>query len=187
MRKLIVFNSVTADGYFTDKNNDMSWAHRQGDPEWNDFVAENAKSGGELVFGRVTYEMMKSFWPTPMAAAQFPDVAKGMNESPKVVFSRTMAAATWNNTRLIKGDLENEVRKLKDESGDHLVVMGSGTIVSQLAQAGLVDEYQMVLNPIVLGAGRTMFEGVKDKINLTLTGTRAFKNGNVVLKYEAAS
>ena len=187
MRKLIVFNSVTADGYFTDKNNDMSWAHRQGDPEWNDFVAENAKSGGELVFGRVTYEMMKSFWPTPMAAEQFPDVAKGMNESPKVVFSRTMAEATWNNTRLIKDDLDNQVRKLKDESGDHLVVMGSGTIVSQLAQAGLVDEYQMVLNPIVLGAGRTMFEGVKDKINLKLTATRAFKNGNVLLKYEAAS
>jgi dihydrofolate reductase len=109
-----------------------------------------------------------------------------MNESPKVVFSRTMVEATWNNTRLIKDDLENEVRKLKDESGDQLVVMGSGTIVSQLAQAGLVDEYQMVLNPIVLGAGRTMFEGVKNKINLKLTATRAFKNGNVLLKYEAA-
>ena len=187
MRKLIVFNSVTADGYFTDKNNDMSWAHRQADPEWNEFVAENAKSGGELVFGRVTYEMMKSFWPTPMAAQQFPDVAKGMNELPKVVFSKTMDEATWNNTRLIKGDLENEVRKLKDESGDQLVVMGSGTIVSQLTQAGLVDEYQMVLNPVVLGEGRTMFEGVKDKRPLKLTNTRTFKNGNVLLKYEPAS
>ena len=187
MRKLIVFNSVTADGYFTDKNNDMSWAHRQGDAEWNDFVAENAKSGGELVFGRVTYEMMKSFWPTPMAAEQFPDVARGMNESPKVVFSKTMDQATWNNTRLIKGDLANEVQKLKDESGDHLVVMGSGTIVSQLTQAGLVDEYQMVINPIVLGEGRTMFEGVKNKVALKLTDTRAFKNGNVLLKYEPAS
>ena len=187
MRKLIVFNSVTADGYFTDKNNDMSWAHRQGDPEWNGFVAENAKSGGELVFGRVTYEMMKSFWPTPMAAEQFPDVAKGMNELPKVVFSRTMTEATWNNTRLIKGDIENEVRKLKDESGDQLVVMGSGTIVSQLTQAGLVDEYQMVLNPLVLGEGRTMFEGVTNKLPLKLTNTRTFKNGNVLLTYEPAS
>src|SRR4030095_1880030 len=115
MRKLIVFNSVTTDGYFTDKNNDMSWAHKQADPEWNEFVAENAKSGGELVFGRVTYEMMKSFWPTPMAAEQFPEVAKGMNELPKVVFSRTMDKATWNNTRLIKGDLENEGRRLHEE------------------------------------------------------------------------
>lgn len=185
MRKLLVFNSVTADGYFTDKNGDMSWAHKQ-DPEWNSFVAENAKSGGELVFGRVTYDMMKSFWPTPMAAQQFPDVAKGMNELPKVVFSRTMHEATWNNTRLIKGDLANEVRKLKEESGDQLVVMGSGTIVSQLTQAGLVDEYQMVVNPIVLGEGRTLFEGVKNKVPLKLTNTRTFKNGNVLLYYEPA-
>jgi dihydrofolate reductase len=187
LRKLIVFNSVTADGYFTDKNNDMSWAHRQGDPEWNDFVAENAKSGGELVFGRVTYQMMESFWPTPMAAQQFPDVARGMNELPKVVFSKTLDKASWNNTRLIKGDLANEVRKLKAESGDQLVVMGSGTIVSQLAQAGLIDEYQMVLNPIILGEGRTMFEGVEDKVPLKLTNTRTFKNGNVLLNYEPAS
>ena len=185
MRKLLVFNSVTADGFFTDKNGDMSWAHKQ-DPEFNDFVAANAKSGGELVFGRVTYEMMKGFWPTPMAAQQFPDVAKGMNESPKVVFSRTLEEATWNNTRLIKGDLENEVRKLKEAPGDQLVVMGSGTIVSQLTQAGLVDEYQMVLNPIVLGEGRTLFEGVKNKVALQLTNTRAFKNGNVLLTYEPA-
>jgi dihydrofolate reductase len=187
MRKLIVFNSVTADGYFTDKNNDMSWAHRQGDPEWNDFVAENAKSGGELVFGRVTYQMMENFWPTPTAAQQFPDVARGMNELPKVVFSKTLDKASWNNTRLIKGDPANEVRKLKDESGDQLVVMGSGMIVSQLTQAGLVDEYQMVLNPLVLGEGRTMFEGVKNKVPLKLTDTRTFKNGNVLLKYEPAS
>ena len=185
MRRLIVFNSVSADGYFTDKNGDMSWAHKQ-DPEWNTFVAENAKSGGELVFGRVTYEMMASFWPTPMAAQQFPDVAKGMNELPKIVFSKTMDKPSWNNTRLIKDDLENEVRKLKAEAGDQLVVMGSGTIVSQLTQAGLVDEYEMVLNPIVLGEGRTMFEGVKDKRTLRLTNTRPFKNGNVLLTYEPA-
>ena len=186
MRKLIVFNSVTADGYFTDKKGDMSWAHKQ-DPEWNDFVAENSKSGGELVFGRVTYDMMASFWPTPMAAQQFPEVAKQMNELPKVVFSRKMEKAEWNNTRLIKGDLENEVRKLKAEAGDQLVVMGSGTIVSQLTQFGLVDQYQMVVNPIFLGEGRTMFEGVKTKLNLKLTNTRAFKNGNVLLNYEPGS
>jgi dihydrofolate reductase len=129
---------------------------------------------------------MVSFWPTPDAAKMFPDVAKGMNEAPKIVFSRKMDKASWNNTRLFKGDLENEVRKLKAEAGDSLVVMGSGQIVSQLTQAGLVDEYQIVLNPIVLGEGRTMFEGVKNKLNLKLTNTRTFKNGNVVLTYEPA-
>lgn len=185
MRKLLVFNSVTVDGYFTDKNNDMSWAHAQADPEWNEFVAGNAKSGGELVFGRVTYQMMESFWPTPAAANSFPEVAEGMNKSPKVVFSRTMDKASWNNTRLLKGDLVDEVRKLKEESGDGLVLMGSGSIVAQLAPAGLIDEYQMVVNPLVLGDGKTMFEGVKEKIKLTLTDSRTFKNGNVLLSYKS--
>jgi dihydrofolate reductase len=181
----MVFNSVTVDGYFTDKNNDMSWAHAQSDPEWDEFVADNAKSGGELMFGRVTYQMMESFWPTPAAAKSFPEVAEGMNTAPKVVFSRTMDKASWNNTRLLKGDLIEEVKNLKKESGDHLVMMGSGSIIAQLAPAGLIDEYQMVVNPLVLGDGRTMFEGVKEKIKLTLTDSRTFKNGNVLLSYKS--
>lgn len=184
MRKLLVFNSVTADGYFTDKNGDMSWAHRPSDPEWDEFVAGNAESGGELLFGRVTYEMMASFWPTPVAAKQFPEVAEGMNNSPKVVFSRTLDHPTWQNTRLIKGNLAEEVRKLKEESGDHLVIMGSGSIISQLALENLIDEYQMVVNPIVLGAGRTMFDGINEKLKLKLTNSRTFNNGNVLLCYE---
>ncbi|HEV7682177.1 MAG TPA: dihydrofolate reductase family protein [Pyrinomonadaceae bacterium] len=184
MRKLLVFNSVTVDGYFTDKHNDMSWAHAQDDPEWNEFVAGNAKSGGEMIFGRVTYQMMESFWPTPAAANAFPEVAEGMNKSPKVVFSKTLDKVNWNNTRLLKGDLVEEVKKLKEESGDQLVLMGSGSIVAQLAPAGLIDEYQMVVNPLILGDGRTMFEGVKEKIRLTLTDSRAFKNGNVLLSYQ---
>jgi dihydrofolate reductase len=185
MRKLLVFNSVTVDGYFTDKNNDMSWAHAQDDPEWNEFVAGNAKSGGEMMFGRVTYQMMESFWPTPAAAQMFPEVAEGMNKSPKVVFSKTLDQVNWNNTRLLKGDLVEEVKKLKEESGDQLVLMGSGSIIAQLAPAGLIDEYQMVVNPLILGDGRTMFEGVKEKIRLTLTNSRAFKNGNVLLSYKS--
>ena len=138
-----------------------------------------------MMFGRVTYQMMESFWPTPAAAQMFPEVAEGMNKSPKVVFSKTLDEVTWNNTRLLKGDLVEEVRKLKEESGDQLVLMGSGSIVAQLAPAGLIDEYQMVVNPLVLGDGRTMFEGVKEKIKLTLTDSRAFKNGNVLLSYKS--
>jgi dihydrofolate reductase len=183
MRKLLVFNSVTTDGYFTDKNGDMSWAHKS-DPEWNEFVADNSQSGGELLFGRVTYEMMASFWPTPAAATNFPEVAEQMNSLPKVVFSRTLDSVSWQNTRLMKGGLIDEVRKLKQESGPDMVIMGSGSIISQLANEGLIDEYQMVVNPIVLGAGRTMFDGVKEKLNLKLTSSRAFGNGNVLLCYE---
>ena len=183
MRRLTAFEQVSVDGFFTDAKGDMSWAHKQ-DPEWNEFAASNAKGGGMLVFGRVTYEMMASFWPTPAAQKANAAVAEGMNKMPKIVFSRTLDKAAWSNTTLVKSDPAAAVRKLKKEPGPDMVILGSGTIVSQLAQAGLIDAYQIVVDPIVLGRGRTLFEGVKDKIALKRTGTRAFGNGNVVLDYE---
>ena len=185
MRKLIVFNHVSLDGYFVDSNGDMSWAKADHqDAEWNAFVAGNASGGGVLVFGRITYELMASFWPTPFAIENMPAIAEGMNHMPKVVFSRTLDQASWNNTKLVKGDLAAEIRKMKKESGEGMTILGSGSIVSQLAQEALIDEYQIVVNPIVLGAGRTMFDGVKEKLSLKLTKSRAFGNGNVLLCYE---
>ncbi|MGH9842979.1 MAG: dihydrofolate reductase family protein [Blastocatellia bacterium] len=183
MRKLLVFNHVTLDGYFVDMNGDMSWAHKD-DAEWNAFVAENASGGGQLIFGRITYDLMAGFWPTPFAIENMPVVAAGMNSMPKVVFSRTLDQASWNNTKLVKGDIAAEIRKLKKEPGEGMVILGSGSIVAQLAQEGLIDEYQIVVNPVVLGAGKTMFDGIKEKLNLKLTKTRAFGNGNVLLCYE---
>ncbi len=174
---------MSLDGYFTDVDGDMSWAHKQ-DAEWNAFVAENAKSGGELLFGRITYELMESYWPTPAAAKAAPVVAERMNNLPKIVFSKTLDKASWNNTKLVGGDLAAEIRKMKNEPGEQMVIMGSGTIVSQLTAEGLIDEYQIVANPIVLGKGRTMFEGIKRKLNLKGTKTRSFGNGNVLLCYE---
>jgi dihydrofolate reductase len=185
MRKLIVFNHVSLDGYFVDSNGDMSWAHADHqDAEWDAFVAENASGGGVLVFGRITYELMASFWPTPFAIENMPVVAEGMNSMPKVVFSRTLDKASWNNTKLVKGDLAAEIRKMKQEAGEGMAILGSGSIIPQLAQEGLIDEYQIVVNPIVLGKGRTMFDGIKEKLSLKLTKTRAFGNGNVLLCYE---
>jgi dihydrofolate reductase len=186
MRKVCVFNSVTLDGYFTDTKGDMSWAHKM-DPEWLEFVSGNASGESVMLFGRKTYEMMASYWPTPQALVSAPTVAKSMNDSRKFVFSRTLDKATWSNTTLLKGDLATEVRTLKEASGPDLLILGSGTIIAQLAQAGLVDEYQIVLSPIALGAGRTMFEGLTDKLALTLTKTRAFGNGSVVLWYKRAA
>ena len=186
MRKLIVFNHVSLDGYFVDANGAMNWA-REGndDPEYSAFVAENASGGGQLLFGRVTYELMASYWPTPIADQHHPDVAKGMNSMSKVVFSRTLDQASWNNTRLVKGDLVSEVRKMKDESGLGMAILGSGSIVAQLAEEHLIDEYQMMVDPVVLGKGRTMFEGVPEQLNLKLAKTRTFKNGKIFLCYEA--
>jgi dihydrofolate reductase len=183
MRKLIVFNMVSLDGFFVDGKGDMSWAHKQ-DAEWNAFTSGNASGSGVLVFGRITYELMASYWPTPMALQNSPVVAKGMNEMPKIVFSRTLDKASWSNTKLIKGDLTTEVRNLKKESGPDMVILGSGSIVSQLAQQNLIDEYQLALIPIVLGKGRTLFEGVKEKLNLKLASSRTFGNGTVFARYQ---
>jgi dihydrofolate reductase len=183
MRKLIVFNQISLDGYFVDPRGDMSWAHNARiDPEFNAFVEGNAKGGGELVFGRITYDLMVSYWPTPTAAKNDPVVAERMNSLPKVVFSRSLAKAAWNNTRIVKGDLAAEVGKLKAEQGPGMVIMGSGTIVSKLAQADMIDEYQFVVIPIVLGGGRSLFEGSK-RLDLTLRESRSFANGNVFLSY----
>jgi dihydrofolate reductase len=185
MPRLVAFNSVTLDGYFAGPKGDLSWAHNdRNDPEWDDFVAENASTGGQLLFGRITYELMASYWPTPQAMESYPAVAEGMNRLPKVVFSRTLEKVSWSNTRLLKGGLAEEVRKMKKGPGDDITILGSGSLIMQLAQEALIDEYQVVVNPIALGAGRTMFDGIKEKLPLKRTRMRAFENGNVLLCYE---
>jgi dihydrofolate reductase len=185
VRRLHVFNNVSLDGFFVDAGGDMSWAHRQ-DDEWNAFASSNASGNSELLFGRVTYEMMAAFWSTPQAAQMLPDVAAGMNAMHKMVCSRTLDTVAWQNTTLLKGDLATEVRQLKRQPGPDIVILGSGSIVSQLTEARLIDEYQIVLNPIVLGAGRTLFESVGEPLRLELKKTRSFANGHVVLWYEPA-
>lgn len=184
MTKLLVFNAVSLDGYFTGENGDLSWAH--GDPndaEWNDYVAGNASGEGALVLGRKTYEMMAAFWPTPAAFEMMPSVAEHMGATTKLVFSRTMTEAPWRNTTILSGDPAEEIRRIKDEGGADMTVLGSGTIVARLAAAGLVDEYQFVVRPVVLGAGRTMFDG---RVDLRRADSRTFRNGSVVLTYVPA-
>jgi dihydrofolate reductase len=188
MRKLIVFNHVTLDGYFVDANGQMSWAKvGTDDPEYSAFVAENASGGGTLLFGRLTYDLMASYWPTPIADQHHPDVAKGMNSMSKVVFSRTLDKASWNNTRLVKGDIVSEIRKMKEEPGPGMAIMGSGSIIAQLAPERLIDEYQMMVDPVALGKGRSMFDGMQEQLSLKLTKSRTFKNGKVYLCYEPAA
>ena len=182
MRRLTVFNLVTLDGYFAGPGGDISW--HQVDEEFQELATAASNSGNTLLFGRVTYELMAGFWPTPEAIRTDPIVAAGMNKAEKIVFSRTLEKADWKNTRLVKSDLIAEVRSLKRGSGQDLTILGSGSIVSQLAQEGLIDEYQILLNPVVIGKGKTMFEGVKDRFSLRLIKTRVFGNGNIMLHYE---
>lgn len=181
-RKIGVFNHVSLDGYFTDGAGDMSWAHTL-DPEWQRFTNENAAGEAELIFGRKTWQMMASFWPTAEARQLMPEVAASMNRMRKYVFSRSLERPTWENSQLLKGDLITEVRRLKSQPGPGLLIMGSGEIVSQLTQAGLIDEYQLVTVPMILGSGRSLFAGVSTRPRLALTKTRSFQNGNVVAWY----
>jgi len=184
VRKLIVFNLVSLDGYFTGEGGDISW--HMVDDEFQELANEAANSGSTLLFGRVTYQLMEGFWPTTEAMETDPVVAEGMNTSEKIVFSRSLDAVHWQNTRLVKDDMLGEVRRLKQGNDKNLAVLGSGTIVAQLAAANLIDEYQILINPVVLGRGRTMFEGIGKRPNLKLIRSRVFGNGNVLLCYEPA-
>ena len=183
MRKLSVFNQVSLDLYIADREGDMSWAHKH-DPEWDAWVTSNASGDGELLFGRVTYQQMASFWPTPTAREMMPVVAERMNQARKVVFSRGLRNAEWQNTRLIQSELGPAVEALKHEAGPDMVLMGSASIVRQLAELDLIDAYQLVINPLILGEGKSMFSGLKQRLGLKLVNTRGFQNGNLALTYE---
>ena len=184
MRKLAVFNLMTLDGYIAGERGDISWHNV--DEEFQELANAASNSGNTLLFGRITYELMAGFWPTPEAIRTDPIVAAGMNKSEKIVFSRTLQKADWNNTRLVKDDMLAEVRRLKQGAGKDLTLLGSGSIVAQFAEEGLIDEYQVLLNPVVIGKGKTMFEGLKRRLALKLVRTRMFGNGNVLLSYVPA-
>ena len=185
MPRVNMFNNISLDGYFVDTNGDMSWAHAgRDDPEMEEFTSKNAQGGGALVFGRITYQMMEAFWPTPMAAQMMPEVAKGMNAARKYVFSHSLKSAGWANTVILDGDPAREIARLTKEGGDKgLTILGSGSIVKQLTAAGLIDDFQFLVNPVVLGGGRTLFDGVPGRPGLTLENSRIFKNGKVFLHY----
>jgi dihydrofolate reductase len=180
MQRLRVFESISVDGYFADRNDGMDWAHTgRDDPEFAAWVRGNATAGGALLFGRKTYQQMESFWPTAIAAEQMPDVARGMNAAKKYVASRTIRP-TWANSELLEGDLVTAVRALKQGPGTGITLLGSGSLAAQLGEAGLVDEYQFVIIPVALGAGRTVFT---EHRALRLVEHRAFHCGNVVVTY----
>lgn len=185
MPQLIVFNHITLDGYFAGPAGDIGFLRQRfKDDEFHSFAVENIKAAGALLFGRTTYEVMVRYWPTPNAINDEPEIAKCMNGLSKVVFSRTLSQSSWNNTRFVNGDLAAEVRRIKQGDGKRISILGSGSIVAQLAPLGLIDGYEIVVNPVAIGRGRTLFEGIRDQLNLKLAKTRVFGNGNVLLNYE---
>ncbi|HVZ67058.1 MAG TPA: dihydrofolate reductase family protein [Patescibacteria group bacterium] len=181
MRKIIVFNMVTVDGYFAGSDGNIDW--HMVDSEFNDFAIKQTAEFGTLIFGKTTYDLMKSYWPTEAALKDDPTVAKLMNETPKIVFSKSLKSATWENTVLMDEIDTNAIRKLKEEKDKDIAIFGSGEIVQQFANLDLIDEYRLMVNPVILGEGKLLFKGVK-KTNLNLVNSRTFGNGNILLYYQ---
>ena len=182
MRKVVLFMMVTLDGFFEGPDHSIDW-HNVGE-EFNEFAIDQLNELDGLLFGRVTYEGMASYWPTPAAIEDDPVVADKMNAIPKIVFSRTLDRAEWSNSRLVKGNIAEEISQLKQQPGRDIAIFGSANLTMSLLQMGLVDELRLMVNPVVLGKGKPLFEGIHEKLNLKLIKTRVFRDGNVLLCYQ---
>ncbi len=181
MGKLRIFNFVTLNGFFEGLKKDTSW-HVHGEEEDN-YAVEMLSQGDILLFGRITYELMVNYWTSEFAIENDSKVAEGMNNAEKIVFSGTLQNVHWNNARLIKDNIVEEVRKIK-QSGRNMSILGSGSIGTLLAGNELIDEFQIMVDPVLLGNGIPVFNGLSHKINLKFKEARTFKSGTVLLCYE---
>jgi dihydrofolate reductase len=197
MRKIIVFNRVSADGYYAAADGNLDWAVPE--PELEKGAVASMDGTGAMLFGRKTYDMFESFWPTVAGdASKAPDphaagrqsrelaaMANWINSASKLVFSRTRKEVSWKNSRLLGEFAPEKVHAVKQELGKDIMVFGSGSIVSQLNRHGLVDEYQFVVSPLILGAGQSMIRE-STRRDLTLTDAKTYPSGTVLLRYAPA-
>lgn len=182
MGKLIHFMMTSLDGYFEgSKPWSLEWHNVDG--EFNDFAIGQLREADTLLFGRKTYEGMAAYWPGPAAVQDDPVVAGLMNGLPKVVFSKSLPTADWANTRLVREDAVGETARLKAQTGKAIFLLGSSDLAVSLTDKGLIDEYRVMVNPVLLGSGRPQFQGLKEKHKLKLVETRRFHSGNMLLIY----
>ena len=195
MRRIIVFDRVSADGYFSAPDGNLDWTVPE--DELDKEATSNPGVEGTLLFGRKTYQMFESFWPKALEAPGGPEnphrpgqrspemraMAEFINNAIKIVFSRTLKDVKWKNSRLFKKFQPYEVEALKREKGADMMIFGSGSIVSQLAEHDLIDEYQFIVGPVILGNGHPLISGVSRKTPLKLAEAKTYKSGNVKLRY----
>ena len=182
MRKVIWYNLITLDGFFEGPNREIDWHNV--DEEYNKFAAEMLDSLDLLWFGRVTYELMANYWPTEAAITDDPIIAEKMNSKPKVVFSTRLENVAWSNSTLIKKNFIKEASKMEHTSGRDIGVFGSAILGDSLLEAGLVDEIWVMVNPVVLRHGRSLFSDGVERLNLKRLDSRMFANGNVLMTYQ---
>lgn len=181
MRKIIFQMMITLDGYFEGPNRELDW--HIVDDEFFRTAVDLLNSADTLLFGRVTYQMMAEYWPTPAAIADDPVIAERMNSLPKIVFSSTLDKSEWQNTRIVKGDAVEFVTALKQQPGMNMVIFGSSDLAVTLLKQGLLDEIRLIVSPLILGNGKSLFKGFNDILKLTLVETRTFPSGSVFLRY----
>jgi dihydrofolate reductase len=195
MRRIVMFNRVTVDGCFAGPDGNLDWVVPE--EELDKAAAEGMPGTGTILFGRRTYEQCEGFWPgvaDDASAATDPHdpdrrspeiraMATFINEATKVVFSRTLKDVTWRNSHLLHELDPREIEAMKVEAGKDMIIFGSGSIVAQLTEHGLIDEYRLVVSPIVLGSGRPLLSGVSKSMRLELLEARQYPSGNVMLRY----
>ncbi len=177
MRRVIVSNLMSLDGFFEGPNKEFDWFVP--DEGFLEYARKLLRSVDTILFGRTTYLHMAAYWPH--AAAD--EIADKMNHLPKVVFSKALQKVEWNHSRLVHGDAAEEVLKLKQMPGGDMVILGSAALASSLLQAGLIDEYRIIIDPILIGAGHPLFQNIKEKLRLKLISTQTLSSGVVILSY----
>jgi len=179
-----MWNVLTLDGYFEGNQNwDLSFHKVIWGQELEKLSIEQLQSADYLAFGRVTYEGMAAYWTKAEAETAEQEVAKLMNSIPKLVFSKTLKSAEWNNTTIISENASDEIRKLKEQNGKDIYVFGSANLSESFINDNLFDEYRIGIAPVILGSGRPLFRQGINSNNLSLVSTQQLLTGGVVLKY----
>ena len=186
MRNVILLMHVSLDGFVAGANGEMDWIRF--DDQLVDDVAELTDAADTALFGRVTYQMMEGYWPTAADSADATkhdiDHARWVNQAPKIVFSRTLEKTEWQHSRIVRDHIPEEIARLKQQSGKNLLMIGSTSTAHTFMQLGLIDEYRINVNPVVLGSGIPLFAGIRDAINLQLVQAKTYASGVVGLHYQ---
>ena len=181
MRKIFLFMMVSLDGYFEGEGHDLSWHNV--DAEFVEFAHKQNNHLDTILFGRKTYDMMASYWTTAVGQQDDKVTADWMTKVRKVVVSSESFEPTWENTTVISKNIAKEIAKLKQEPGTDIAMLGSNMLCVSLMEAGLVDEFRLMFNPVAIGKGTPLFAGLSKRSKFKLIDSRVFKSGNVLNRY----
>lgn len=189
MRKLIVSMNTTLDGFLSGPDCELDWHFQTWTEEMAELASMELSKADTIVLGRVTYMAMAQYWPFTAIDPSYPrsgiEFAEMINGYTKIVFSRTLQKADWNNSRLLNGNIKEEMTQLKQQPGKDLILYGSSSLVTSLIRSDLVDEYQVWVHPVILGKGKPFFGGLKDHLPMELFKTRTFRSGVVTLYFKS--